>query len=185
MEIRLINKNTGEEKFIDVPNETQIQEYFAYHYLETEEWVEIPNDGNPYKLKDTEPFYELDMEKILLATKQTLLNIIDSKRKSPFPVLITDINNIKSCYYLNLDDSSILKILILVKKAEILGQASEEFISAETLSPQYITLSLEAIQGVQASIIQKDDILRLKANQIKTAQTLESLQTIQEELNNV
>jgi hypothetical protein len=183
--MRFLNKISGEEKFIEIlenSTEKQIEELLAYQYLEPDEWVQIPDDNNPYKPTETEPFYEHDTEKMIEGIKLSLLTTIEILRKTPFPVTITDINNTGGSYYLNLEDSTILKLLILVKKAEIVGQASEEFINTETQIPEYLTLSLLAIQGVQAMVIQKDDFLRLKANQVKTAQALESLQTIEQEL---
>jgi hypothetical protein len=184
--MRFFNIISGEEKNIEIPENysaKQIEELLAYQYLEPDEWMQIPDNGTPYKPKETEPFYEIDTEKIFAVLKISLLTTIEIMRKTPFPVAITDINNVQSSYFLNLEDSTILKLLILVKKAEIVGQASEEFINAETQTPEYITISMLTIQQVQAAVIQKDDFLRLKANQVKNAQSLESLQIIQQELN--
>ena len=70
----------------------------------------------------------------------------------------------------------------LVKKAEIIGQASNEFVNTNTGIAEYKTFTLEAIQQVQTEVIQKDDFLKLKANQVKNAQTQEELQIIEQEL---
>lgn len=148
------------------------------------EFVVIPNDGKTYEPSENPPYYK---EKIptFEESKLALLEVISNLKKAPFPVAITDINNVEGNYYLNLEDSTILKILVLVKKAEILSQASDEFINADSGIPEYKTFALAAIQLVQARVIAKDDFFKLKANQVKNAQTQQELQAIQEELANV
>lgn len=145
-------------------------------------FVELPNDGKTYESIEEYPFYR---EKILNLPelKQSILKIIENLRKTPFAITIMDINELQGNYYLDLQDSTILKLLVLIKKAEIIGQASDEFVNAETGIPEYKTFSIQAIQQVQAEVISKDDFLKLKANQVKNAQSLEDLQTIEQELN--
>jgi hypothetical protein len=145
------------------------------------ELVEIPDDGKVYAW-DAENGQIIEKTPTFEESKLALLEAISSLKKAPFPVAITDIDNIEGSYYLNLEDSTILKILVLVKKAEILSQASDEFINADSGIPEYKTFALAAIQQVQAQVIAKDDFFKFKANQVKNAQTQQELQTIQEEL---
>lgn len=170
---RVLNKETGEifQGLIDTELEN----------LEEYELVEIPDDNKIYEPTEEPPFYQ-EKTATLEEQKLTLLETIDNLKKTPFPVDITDTENIGGSYYLDLQDSTTLKILVLVKKAEIIGQASDEFVNADTGIAEYKTFTLEAIQQVQTEVIQKDDFLKLKANQVKNAQTVEELQTIEQEL---
>jgi hypothetical protein len=145
------------------------------------ELVEIPDDGKVY-VPSKEPPYYTEKTPTLEESKLIMLEIIANLKKAPFSVAITDINNVEGSYYITLEDSTILKVLVLVKKAEILGQASDEFINAQTGTPEYKTFTLAEIQQVQAQVITNDDFLKLKANQVKNAQMIEDLQAIELEL---
>ena len=74
---------------------------------------------------------------------------------------------------------------LTLKKAEIIGQASDEFINANTGNAEYKTFTLEEIQSVQAEVIQKDDFLKLKANQVRNALSIGDLESIEQELEGV
>ncbi len=170
---KILNKNTGEISYGQIDTELKnLPEY---------ELIEIPDDGKVYEPIKNPPFYQ---EKIagIEEYRQELLQNIDSLKQTPFPVSITDINSESRSYYVDLQDESILRLLVLVKKAEIIGQASDEFINTDTGEAQYKTFSLAAIQGVQAEVIQKDDFLKLKANQVKNAGTTAELEAIEQEL---
>ncbi len=172
-ECRILNKKTGE--IFQGQIDAELQSLAEY------ELVEIPDDNKIYEPTEDPPYYQ-EKTATLEESRQALLESIDNLKKTPFVVTITDTNNIEGNYYIDLEDSSILKLLVLVKKAEITGQASDEFVNSETQIPEYKTFTLEAIQGVQAEVIQKDDFLKLKANQVRNAQTTEVLQTIESEL---
>nr|BDD48298.1 hypothetical protein 3 [bacterium] len=170
---RILNKENEEISYGQIDTElTSLAEY---------EFVEIPDDGKIYESIKESPFYQ-EKTQSLEEDRQELLQIIDNLKKMPFPVTITDINSNTDTYYVDLQDASILSLLVLVKKAEIIGQASDEFVNADTGIPEYKTFSLEAIQQVQTEVIQKDDFLKLKANQVRNAETVEQLQLIKQEL---
>ena len=170
---RILNKETNEifKGLIDAELQYQ-QEY---------ELVEIPDDGKIYEPIENHPYYK-EKTQTIEEYRQSLLETIENLKQTPFPVSITDINSETGSYYVDLQDASILSLLVLVKKAEIIGQASDEFVNADTGEVQYKTFSLTAIQGVQAEVIQKDDFLKLKANEVKNAQTTAELETIEQEL---
>lgn len=170
---RVLNKFTGE--IFEGQIDTLLEGLLEY------ELVEIPDDGKEY-IWDAENEEVIEKIPTLEESKQVLLETINTLKQTPFPVDITDVNEVEGSYYLNLDDSTILKILVLVKKAEIMGQASDEFIDADTGGAKYKTFTLAAIQGVQAEVIQKDDFLKLKANQVKNAEDMAELKTIELEL---
>ena len=173
---RILNKMSGQIFYGEIDTELAT--------LEEYELVEIPDDGKIYEPIPDPPYYQ-EKTQSLEEYRQALLEIITNLKKSPFPIAIEDINTESDSYYLDLQDSTILKLLVLVKKAEIIGQASDEFINANTRIAEYKTFSLIAIQGVQAEVIQKDDFLKLKANQVRNALTIEDLQLIEQEINNL
>lgn len=170
---RILNKFTGE--IFEGQIDTLLEGLIDY------ELIEIPNDGKQY-IWDVENEQVIEKTPTLEESKQELLALINNLQQNPFPVSITDINTEEGSYYIDLKDSTILKILVLVKKAEIMGQASDEFINADTGIAEYKTFSLAEIQSVQAEVIQKDDFLKLKANQVKNAETIADLESIEQEL---
>lgn len=140
----------------------------------------IPEDGKVYRWNGTE--FTIDVNAELEKYKAEILELISERKKTPFAVAITDIKSETGNYYVDLQDGSILSLLVLVKKAEITGQASDEFVNADTEAAEYKTFSLQAIEAVQAEVIQKDDFLKLKANEVKNAETTTELETIEQEL---
>jgi hypothetical protein len=170
---RVLNKFTGE--IFEGQIDTLLEGLLEY------ELVKIPDDGKEY-IWDAENSQVIEKIPTLEESKQALLETIKTLKQTPFPVDITDVNEVEGSYYLNLDDSIILKILVLLKKAEIMGQASDEFINTEIGIAEYKTFSLAEIQSVQAEVIQKDDFLKLKANQVKNAETTADLESIEQEL---
>lgn len=174
---RLLNKITNEIFYGEIDTE--------FEHLPAYELVEIPDNGKIYEPTGIAPYYQEVTIVEFEALKPPLLEKISGMKKVPFTVNITDINGEDGSYYVDLQDSTILKILVLVKKAEILGQASDEFINADMGIPEYKTFSLAAIQGVQAEVIAKDDFLKQKANQVKLALNIEALQGIEQEINNL
>lgn len=170
---RVLNKETGEISYGQIDYELEgLAEY---------ELVEIPDDGKIYVPIEDPPYYQ-EKTQTLEEYRQELLETINNLKQTPFPVSITDINSDTGSYYVDLQDSSILRLLVLVKKAEITGQASDEFINANTEAAEYKTFSLQAIEAVQAEVIQKDDFLKLKANEVKNAETTAELEAIEQEL---
>ena len=170
---RILNKNTNENYHGYIDTELQ--------HLEEYKLVEIPDDNRIYEASENPPYYQ-EKTPTLDELKQELLEKISELKRTPFPVAITDINEGEGNYYIDLQDSTILKILVLVKKAEIIGQASDEFINADTQIPEYKTFSLQAIEQVQSEVITKDDFLKLKANQVKNVENIDDLQFIELEL---
>lgn len=174
---RILNKNTHKNFYGLIDTE--------FEFLPDYELVEIPDDGKIYEPAENPPYYQ---EKTIIEfdeLKQPLLETIAGLKKTPFTVTITDIDGEEASYYVDLQDSTILKILVLVKKAEIVGQASDEFINAGNGIAEYKTFALAAIQAVQAEVIAKDDFLKQKANQVKLALSVEALQAIEQEINNL
>ncbi|HSA05868.1 MAG TPA: hypothetical protein P5556_01660 [Candidatus Gastranaerophilales bacterium] len=170
---RILNKITNQISCGQIDTElVSLAEY---------ELVEIPDDGKIYEPIEDPPYYQ-EKTQSLEEYRQALLETIENLKQTPFPISITDTSSESGSYYLNLQDSTILKLLVLLKKAEIIGQAADEFINANTGISEYKTFTLTAIQGVQAEVIQKDDFLKLKANQVKNALTIEDLQFIELEL---
>ena len=108
-ECRVLNKETGE--IFQGKIDTELEN------LEEYELVEIPDDNKIYEATEIYPFYT-EKTKTLEELKQELLETIDNLKKTPFSVGITDTESIEGSYYLDLQDSSILKILVLVQKAE-------------------------------------------------------------------
>jgi len=56
--MRFLNKNTGDYKIIDIPEnatEYQIQEYLVRDYCDPTEFLQLPDDGNDYIPDDTTP----------------------------------------------------------------------------------------------------------------------------------
>lgn len=56
--MRFLNKNTGDYKTIDIPEnatEYQIQECLVREYCDPDKWLQIPDDGNDYIPDDTTP----------------------------------------------------------------------------------------------------------------------------------
>lgn len=178
---RILNKNTN--KVINISFSPTIEQLIAYYGDNWLNWAQIPDNDKDY-IWDIEAEQAIEKTKTLEEAKLAMLDAINTLKKTPFAIAITDINNVESSYYVDLQDSTILKLLVLVKKAEITQQASDEFINATTGMAEYKTFSLAAIQGVQAEVIAKDDFLKLKANQVKNAQNTDELNTIQEELDN-
>lgn len=170
---RILNKETNEIFYgqIDIELAT-LAEY---------ELVEIPDDDKIYERISDPPYYQ-EKTKSLDEYRQELFQTIDNLKQTPFPISITDINSESGSYYVDLQDASILRLLVLVKKAEIVGQASDEFINASTTEAEYKTFSLDAIQGVQTEVIEKDDFLKLKANEVRNAETTAELEAIEQEL---
>jgi len=173
---RILNKTTHENFYGRIDTEFEGNDFY--------ELVEIPDDGKIYEPVENPPYYQ---EKTIGfdELKQALLETIADLKNTPFPVTITDIDGVEGSYFVDLQDSTILKILVLVKKAEIIAQASDEFINADNGIAEYKTFSLEAIQGVQAEVIAKDDFLKQKANHVKLALNIEALEGIEQEINNL
>lgn len=174
---RILNKKTHEnyDGFVD----TELEGHKFY------ELIEIPNDYKTYEPAENSPYYQ---EKAIIEfneLKQPLLEKISDLKKEPFVLAITDTDDIEGNYYVDLQDSTILKILVLVKKAEIIGSASDEFVNADNNIEEYKTFDLAAIQGVQAEVISKDDFLKQKANQVKLALNIEDLHSIEQEIENL
>jgi len=186
--MRFLNKNTGDYKTVDIPEnatEYQIQECLVREYCDPNEWLQIPDDGNDYIPDDTNPEGYKE--------KPVDLNILKQQK-------FTEVENAYTNSFLNGLDTSI-NIKFHIKPDDQLNYIGAMIATASLQDTDTLPLPLIDFYGAthQITVGQSRqaylEIVNYKAqielaratllSEILNAESQEELPTIPEVLNNV